>query len=211
MERKIVYFEKVGEENTEATLRIAKERAEELGIKTIVVASTRGITAARAVEVFDGMRVVAVGRMIGRRGPNIQDFTEANRRIVESKGGVVLNTKHGFGGFTRPYHGPVSEAVPQPPASNETSDIIVRTLRIFSTGMKAACEITIMAADSGLVRTDEDVIAIAGTTGGADTAVVLRPVNSMDFFDLRIKEILCKPYLAVTPPRQGVAAAERHH
>lgn len=51
-----------------------------------------------------------------------------------------------------------------------------------------------MAADAGLVRTDEDVIAIAGAGRGVDTALVLRPVNSQDFFDLRVKEILCKPH-----------------
>ncbi len=52
-----------------------------------------------------------------------------------------------------------------------------------------------MAADGGLVRTDEDIIAIAGTGQGADTAVVLRPVNSNGFFDLMVKEVLCKPHL----------------
>jgi hypothetical protein len=50
-----------------------------------------------------------------------------------------------------------------------------------------------MAADAGLVRTDEEVIAIAGTAKGADTAIVLNPVNSHQFFNMRVKEILCKP------------------
>ena len=50
-----------------------------------------------------------------------------------------------------------------------------------------------MAADAGLARTDEDVIIIAGTGRGADTAVVLTPVNSTNIFDLKVKEILCKP------------------
>ena len=72
-------------------------------------------------------------------------------------------------------------------------EVVANTLRLFGQGMKVACDITLMAADAGLVRTDEDVIAIAGTSRGADTAVVLRPVNSEDFFDLRVKEILCKP------------------
>jgi hypothetical protein len=55
-----------------------------------------------------------------------------------------------------------------------------------------------MAADGGLVRTDEEIIAIASTGrggGGADTAVVLKPVNAHRFFDLKVKEILCKPRL----------------
>ena len=72
-------------------------------------------------------------------------------------------------------------------------DIIANSLRILGEGMKVSCEIAMMAADSGLVRTDEDVIAIAGTDYGADTAIVLKPVNTHNFFDLRIREILCKP------------------
>jgi hypothetical protein len=59
--------------------------------------------------------------------------------------------------------------------------------------MKVACEITIMATDAGLVRTDEPALAIAGTGRGADTAAILRPANAQDFFDLRVNEILCKP------------------
>ena len=39
-----------------------------------------------------------------------------------------------------------------------------------------------------------EVDSIAGTGRGADTAVVLKPVNTVDFFDIRIKEILCKPH-----------------
>ncbi len=50
-----------------------------------------------------------------------------------------------------------------------------------------------MAADARLVSTDEDIIAVAGTRSGADTAIVVRPVNSQDLFELKVKEILCKP------------------
>jgi len=99
VEGKIVYFEKPGVENTEEVLRIAKQRAEELGIKTIVVATTIGDTAVRAVEVFQGMKVIAVTHVTGMRGPNIQEFTEENRRKVESKGGIVLTTTHAFMGI----------------------------------------------------------------------------------------------------------------
>jgi len=73
-------------------------------------------------------------------------------------------------------------------------DIVANTLRIFGQGTKVTCEIILMATDSGLVGTDEDIIAIAGTGKGADTAVVLSLVNSHNFFDLKIKEILCKPH-----------------
>lgn len=187
MESKTTYFENPGKENTDEVLRIAKQRAKELGIKTIVVASTMGDTAVRATEVFRGSKIIAVSHFTGMREPNTQEFTEENRKIVESKGGIVLTTTHLFSGL--------SAAMRKKYNTYIIGSIIADTLRIFGQGMKVVCEIAVMAADSGLVRTDEDIIAIGGTGRGADTAVVLRPVNSNDFFDLKVKEILCKPRL----------------
>jgi hypothetical protein len=54
-------------------------------------------------------------------------------------------------------------------------------------------ELALMAADAGLVRTDEPVISVAGSGRGADTAAVLKPANAQAFFDLRFLEILCMP------------------
>ncbi len=187
MEVKTVYFENPGSGNTEEVLGIAKRRAEELGIKTIVVASTVGETAVRAVEVFKKERVIAVSHVTGMREPDTQEFSEENRKIVESKGSVILTTTHAFGGLSRAMRNKYNMYV--------LGDVIADTLRIFGQGMKVVCEIALMAADSGLVRTDEDVIVIAGSGRGADTAVVLRPANTHAFFDLKIKEILCKPHL----------------
>ena len=186
MEGKTVYFARPGPENTEEVLRIARLRAEELGIKSILVASTVGDTAVRAAEVFSGMRVVAVSHNAGFKGPNTQEFTEGNKQKVESSGAVVLTTTHAFSG--------IDKAMRKKFNMYLLADVIANTLRIFGQGMKVACEISLMAADAGLVGTDEEVIAIGGTSRGADTALVLRPVNSDDFFDLRVKEILCKPH-----------------
>ena len=189
MESKIVYFEKPGVENTEEVLRIVRQRAEELGIKTVVVASTTGKTAVRAMDVFHGLRVVVVTHSAGFKEPNTQEFTKENKKIVEGKGGIILTTTHAFGGLSRATHRKHNMTV--------LGEVLADTLRIFSQGLKVACEVSMMAVDSGLVRTDEDVIAIAGTGGegrGADTAIVLKPVNTHDFFDLKIKEILCKPH-----------------
>ncbi len=186
MELKTTYFENPGRENTEEVLRIARQRAEELGIKTIVVASTAGDTAVRAMDALQGLRVIAVTHVTGMRAPDTQEFTEENRKIVESKGGVVFTAAHTFSGL--------SAAMRKKFNTYIIGDIVANTLRIFGQGMKVVCEIAVMAADSGLVRTDEDIIAIGGTSRGADTAVVLRPANSRDFFDLRVKEILCKPH-----------------
>ena len=186
MEGRTVYFDNPGQENTEETLRIARARAEELGISTIVVATTAGDTAVRSVEVFEGMRVIAVTHVAGMREPDTQELTDENRQKVESKGGIVLTTGHAFTG--------IDGAMRKKFRMFLLGDVIANTLRIFGQGMKVVPEIALMAADAGLVRTDEDIIAIAGTGRGADTAVVLKPANTSDFFDMKVREVLCKPH-----------------
>ena len=185
MESKIVYFENTGLENTDRTLRIAKQRAGELGIKTVLIASTKGDTAVKAIEVLKGLRVIAVSHQAGFRETNAQEFTEENRKIFESQGGTVLTAAHTFSG--------VSRAMKIKFKTFVIGDIIAHTLRVLGEGMKVVCELAMMAADGGLVCTDEDVICIAGSHQGADIAVVLKPVNSDCFFNLRVREILCKP------------------
>jgi hypothetical protein len=91
--------------------------------------------------------------------------------------------------------GGIGRAVRKKLGTYEVEEIIAYALRIFGEGMKVVAEISVMAADAGLIRTDEEVIAIAGTGRGADTAVVLRPAHAQQFFDLRILEVLCKPRL----------------
>jgi len=190
MEAKIVYFDEPGKENTDEVLRLAKRRAKELGIKTILVASTTGDTALKAMEVFKGARIVAVSHFTGMREPNTQDFTEENRQKVLSAGGAVLTATHLFSGLGRAMRKKFNMYL--------FEETVANTLRIFGQGMKVVCEIALMATDAGLVRTDEDIIVIGGTGRGADTAVVLRPVNSEDFFDLKVREILCKPLFKQT-------------
>jgi len=187
MEAKTIYFERPGQENTAEVLKIAGQRARELGIKTVVVASTGGDTAVQAVEMLKGLRVVAVTHSHGFREPNSQEFTEENRKIVEEEGGTICTTTHFFAGISR--------AVRNKFNTNLIGDLTAGTLKVFGEAMKVVIEISVMAADAGLVRTDEEIISIGGTGHGADTAVVLTPVNSQNFFDLKVKEILCKPRL----------------
>jgi hypothetical protein len=183
----VVYFSRPGKENTEDTLLMAKERATELGIDTIVVASTGGATATRAAEYFKGFKLIIVTHVTGLREPNVQEMDPEARFTVESMGGVVHTATHAFGGVGRSVRNKFN--------TYQTEEIIAQTLRLFGEGVKVVCEIALMAADAGLVRTDREVVCIAGTGHGADTAVVLQPVNAQKFFDLKIKEIICKPRL----------------
>jgi hypothetical protein len=75
-----------------------------------------------------------------------------------------------------------------------TAEEIVRdTLYRFSQGMKVAVECLLMAADAGLLDMSGEVIAIAGTGSGADTAIVCKPAYPRTFHELEIREILAKP------------------
>lgn len=187
MELKTVYFGDPDKDYSEEVFRIVRERAEELGIKTILVASTKGNTAVKAVKALKGLRVILVSHAFGFDEANVQLFTEENRKAVEKLGGILLTTTHAFGG--------VSHAMRNKFSTHVIGDIMANTLRIFGHGMKVAIEIAMMAADSGLVRTDQDVISVAGRKNGANTAIVLKPVNSPNFFDMKVREILCKPHL----------------
>ncbi|MFH1382646.1 MAG: pyruvate kinase alpha/beta domain-containing protein [Chloroflexota bacterium] len=194
IEAKAVYFESPGITNTDEVLRIVKKRAKELGIKTVLVASTSGDTGAKAVKVLSPMRVIVISLCTGSREANVQQLSAKNRKLIESKGGIILTATHAFGGLGRAMH---QAQIPQASSTYVIGDIVANTLRIFGHGMKVVCEIAGMAADAGLVSTDESIIAIAGTGGagrGADTAVVLQPANVHNFFEMRVREILCKPH-----------------
>jgi len=182
-----VYFEKPGPENTARTLEIAERRAGELGIETILVASTRGKTGVQAARQLEGYNVVVVSHSTGFSEPNVQQMTEGNRSAIEEAGATILTCQHAFGGVNR--------AVRKKLGTYLTDEIIAYTLRTFGEGMKVCAEIALMAADAGIVRVGEPCLAVAGTGRGADTAVVLAPANAQQFFDLRMMEILAKPRL----------------
>jgi hypothetical protein len=180
-EEKIVYFLEKGPICTDRMLEATRDIAEKREVRSIVVASTTGATGAKASEMFKSYNVVVVTHSTGFREPNVQELTEENRRRIVANGGKILTTTHAMGGMGR--------SVRRKFGTMQVDEIIAHSLRIFGEGVKVSVEIALMAADSGLVRTDEDVISI----GKYDTALVLTPANTQDFFDVRIHEIICKP------------------
>ncbi len=185
MEAKITYFETPGIDNTDAVMEIVNKRAQESEIKSVVVASYRGYTAEKAVRALDGMRIVIIAGFAHPTMENVEEtFSRGDEGLIRSKATVLIAT-HLLSGMGRAMRKKFSTSSPE--------EIVGQTLRMIGVGVKVGIECAIMAADAGLVGTDEDIIAIAGTRGGADTAIVVRPVNSQDFFDLKVKEILCKP------------------
>jgi hypothetical protein len=183
----ITYFTEEGSNNTDITLLKAKKRAEQLSIKNIVVASTRGETGVKSSDIFEGYNLIVVTHHTGYKGPDIQELTNENRKYIINKGGKILTSTHTFGGIGR--------AVRKRFNTYQVDEIIAATLKTFGQGTKVVVEIVLAAADTGLISTKEDVISIGGSGRGADTAVVITPTNVIDFFNIKIREIICKPIM----------------
>jgi uncharacterized protein len=112
-------------------------------------------------------------------------LTNNYREVIESAGGRILTAQHSFAGVNR--------AIRKKLETYQPNEIIADVLRIFGAGMKVMIEIAMMAADAGLIETGKPVIAVAGTHRGADSASVIIPNNSDNFFDIRVPEIICVP------------------
>lgn len=181
-----VYFNKPGRKNTRRTLEIAAVRAKELEINKILVASTSGETIKTALEFFPAADLVMVTHSTGFTKPDLQQLAPEIRRELEEKGVNVLTCQHALGGVNR--------AVRRKLGTYELDEIIAFTLRLFGQGTKVAVEIALMAADAGLASTSVPCISIGGTGQGADTAVLLKPAHAQDFFNLKVLEILAKPF-----------------
>lgn len=183
MERKILYFESPGPANTEATLRAVRDRVRELGIKTVVLASSHGGTARQALGMLRGddvqIIVVTICAGFAEEGWTMDDGT---RRELEDAGCRVLTGIHALGDD-------VSGAFDQ----SAPNAVVAQTLYRFCQGMKVCVEIALMAADAGLLDTEREIAAVAGTGEGADTAIILKPAYPRKFRELKIREILAMP------------------
>lgn len=180
------YFPKPGPSNTKHLLEAVSRRAGDLQIETVLIPSYTGKTAFEALKVLgDRAKIIAVTHAMGFIKPDFQELSLESRHKLESLGVKVLTCQHAFGG--------VGRAVRKKMGTYQVDEIMAYTLRIFGQGAKVAIELVLMAADAGLIRTDRNVISTGGTESGIDTALVIQPANSANFFDLKVKEVICKP------------------
>jgi hypothetical protein len=160
IKREVCYFEDYGEQNTEQTIEAAKKAALNLDVKYVVVATASGATGVKAAEAFKGTVVVT-------EYAGMAEFKDENRRKLEELGAVVITSTHSFltpaESISKLHTGYCSE-----------NTIIKDVLRRFSQGVKVAAEIVMMATDAGAIPISEEVISLAGTGKGADTAIVLK-------------------------------------
>ncbi len=89
--REVLYFKKVGPDNTEACLELL-EKAKQEGYQHFVVASTTGETGAKAARLLCGpdLNLVVVGHCVGFRGPNVDEFLPEHEREIVNRGGKVF-------------------------------------------------------------------------------------------------------------------------
>jgi len=180
-----MYFDEPGKQNTKSALEVAREEAQRRRIPYVVVATTTGQTGVLAAELLQGtgVKLVCVTHNTGFKELGIQELSPENKAKIEELGGRVLTCPmvlRSLGAAVRQRYG-YSE-----------QQFVADVLRMFGQGMKVCVEIVAMAVDSGLVPY-EDVIAVGGTSRGADTVVLVRADSSNRFFNIKIKEILAKP------------------
>lgn len=181
IETKITYFENGGPENTETTLKLAAEAAREQGIKNLVIATSSGRTPLALTD-YEGLNVIVVTIVYTAEGTN--PMSEETRETLINKGFKVCTAAHTLSGVERSFSTTFGGVYP--------TEVMAHTLRMVGRGTKVCVEISTMAADAGLVKAGESVVAVAGSGGGADTALILRPQVSSNILKTKVDRFICK-------------------
>jgi hypothetical protein len=179
MEERIVYFEQPGQDNTAAVFDVVDRASSELDIHKVVLASTRGDTARFAMDRYKGqdVRLVVIPHQYGF-GPG-QRFPQELVQRARQEGHEVY-----FG--TMLFH--QEKIFGEGPAQ-----WVASFLRAFCQGVKVCVEILLMAGNAGLVAEGEEVVVVAGTGRGADTALLMTGATSGNLKAMHISRVLCKP------------------
>ncbi|PMB74180.1 hypothetical protein C0199_00905 [Candidatus Bathyarchaeota archaeon] len=184
-EKKVAYFNTAGKQNTDILLKMVKEYVEKEEIRDIVVASTTGETGAKASKIFKGYNVIVVTHCFGFQHPGENELKEEFRKEILQNGAKIFTGTHALSSVER--------AIRKDLGTTQALELIAHTLRRMGEGTKVCVEITLMAADAGLIPENKDIVAIAGTGRGADTALRIYSANTARFLNLKIKEVIAKP------------------
>lgn len=187
MERRVIYFEQPGRENTSACLEVVKQAINDGGYRHLVVATTGGDTGL----LFSGalkssaINLVVVTHSAGFKEPNTSEIPDDIKEEIKANGAKIYTG-------TMLTHS-IETALSAKFGGSYPTLIIAQSLRRFGEGPKVCCEIVMMAADAGLIPEEEEVLAVAGTGRGADTVMVIKSAASKRFLNLKVLEILAKP------------------
>jgi hypothetical protein len=184
-EKRTTYFRTTGTQNTKSLLSIVKEYVDKEEIENIIVATNTGETGAEVAKAFKGKNAVVITHCYGFQQPGKFELKDEFKKEILANGAKILTTTHALSSAER--------AIRKKFGTLEPLELIANTLRLMGEGTKVCVEITLMAADAGLIPCDKDVVAVAGTGKGADTALRIKPANAARLFDLRIREVIAKP------------------
>jgi hypothetical protein len=181
-----MYFNNSGEKNTERVLEIVFSEASKNKITKVVLPSTRGIVAKKALNMVpDGLDIVIVTHSIGFKETGGDEFDNEVREEYKNTRHKILTTTHLFRGIDG-YFYKTKQGVYPP-------QILAEALRLFGEGTKVAIEISVMAADAGLVPVNNWIISAGGTGKGLDTAYILQACNSSDLSNFKFGKLLAIP------------------
>ncbi len=200
MKRTIRFFPHYGPENTGEVIESVIERLQDTDIQTLVVASSTGEMAIRMAQRLQEtdlpVRIIAVCDppwAIGKV-PKAGRISDDNKARLMAMGAEVVDTV--------PY---ASRAYSTGASNNvyEALDLLVVVFDAFrmvgGNGLKVAIEVALMATNAGRIQPGQEVISVAGTGNGLDTAVVVKAAYSIDIFSTdpserpEVREILAIP------------------
>jgi hypothetical protein len=188
-ESSITYFDAPGSQNTESVLDVVAERIKKGGIKHVVVASDSGETGKKMLSRLNGtgVKLIIVTEACGSEEEGKSIMEAGVEKSLRESGATIVQATHALSGVERSINKKIGGA--------SRVETIAEALRaLFGHGMKVCVEIVIMAADNAAIPCGEiEVIAVAGSSSGADTACVVRPAHANGFFNFQVREVLAMP------------------
>lgn len=184
--KNIVYLDKVGKAESGSCLAAAAERAHELGLTHVVTATTSGRTALELARELRKLRSEAKIIGVAYAENYAKKWGRLDPELVHSAEGLgtdFIRSGHAMGG--------INAAISDKFCTLTPNKLIAQTYYTLGQGFKVAVEVALMAADQGLLPAGKEVMALGGTGEGADTAIVLTPACSGEFFSVRIHEVVC--------------------
>jgi len=178
-------FAETGPVNTPAVAALAIDAARGREIEHLVVATCTGRTIRHFLPFAREFHLVAVTHAYGHAAPGAVEMTADTRTELEAAGCRVVTTTHVLSGAERGLSTKFGGVYPV--------EVMAQTLRMFGQGLKVGVEVAVMALDGGAIPYGRDVLAVGGTSQGADTAIVIRPAHANAVLDTRIVEIICMP------------------
>lgn len=172
LEHKVYFLNDDKEKNTVNCIQKTVDFCTENSIKKIIINSTTGFTANKAMETIknENIELIFVTHMSGYTEESINEFNPELKKQIEKNGYKIFTGTHILKGVEASFQKYYNGIYP--------SLIFADALRTISQGTKVIIESSIMVKDAGLINKDEWVAVISGSHRGADTSAFIKPAHS---------------------------------